>query len=194
MWQKSLQFQFRLATSRTTVFNNNIGQGDPGSLNSIFANQFKCGTLVKLRVFILKVVTLSPHLTFWWTYCNSQSKIYHIAQCQGSRAPMVRHFLVFMCIRQNDIAKISKVPGASRNVNSARAITWLVVVTTMVHFWITVHLHLASFYATKYFRKKIAKGNVYWTKYWIGIERAWLPGRTSPPRWYIYSYNWLFSR
>ena len=52
-----------------------------------------------------------------------------MAQCQGSRAPMVIHFLVFMCIRQNDIAKIPKVPGASRNAHSASSITWLVVVT-----------------------------------------------------------------
>ena len=34
---------------------------------------------------------------------------------------------------------------------------------------ITIHLNLASFYATKYL-KEIARGNVYWTNYWIWIE------------------------
>ena len=41
-----IQFQFLLASSRTTVhaktvFNNNIDPGDLGSLNLIFINQFK---------------------------------------------------------------------------------------------------------------------------------------------------------
>ena len=45
-----------------------------------------------------------------------------------------------------------KVPGAQLNVNPARAIAWFVGVTiSIVHFSITIHLHLASFYATKYF-------------------------------------------
>ena len=44
-----------------------------------------------------------------------------MAQCQqGPRAQMVRLFLVFTYIWQEDVAKISKVPGAPRNVNPAR--------------------------------------------------------------------------
>ena len=35
--------------------NNNIDPGGPGSINLIFANQFKRITRVKVRVFILKV-------------------------------------------------------------------------------------------------------------------------------------------
>ena len=38
-------------------------------------------------------------------------------------------FLVFIYIWQKDVEKISKVPSASRNVNPALAITWLVGVT-----------------------------------------------------------------
>ena len=36
----------------------------PGPLSSIFTNQFKCITWTKLTVFVLKVATLGPHLTF----------------------------------------------------------------------------------------------------------------------------------
>ena len=36
-----LQFQFFLASSRTTVVNNNIDPGGRGPLNLIFTNQFK---------------------------------------------------------------------------------------------------------------------------------------------------------
>ena len=42
---------------------------------------------------------------------------------------MVRLLLVFTYIWQEDVAKISKVPGAPRNENPARAITWLVGVS-----------------------------------------------------------------
>ena len=42
---------------------------------------------------------------------------------------MVRHFLVFTYIWQEDFAKISKVPDVPRNVNLARSITWLVSVS-----------------------------------------------------------------
>ena len=47
----------------------------------------------------------------------------------GPYAQMVRLFLVFTCIWPEDVAKISKVQKAPRNVNPARAITWLVGVT-----------------------------------------------------------------
>ena len=52
--------------------NNNIDPVGPGSLNLIFANQFKRITRVKLRVFILKVANWGPHETFLWTYCNNR--------------------------------------------------------------------------------------------------------------------------
>ena len=44
--------------------NNNIDLGGPGPLNLMFANQFKRITLVKFRVFILKVANSGSHLTF----------------------------------------------------------------------------------------------------------------------------------
>ena len=49
-----------------------------------------------------------------------------MAHRERLRAQMVRLFLVFTCIWQEDDAKFPKVPGASRIVNPARAITGLV--------------------------------------------------------------------
>ena len=52
-----------------------------------------------------------------------------MAQCKG--APLLdgkTFFCLHVCIWKEDLAKISKVPGAPRNVNSARAITCLVSV------------------------------------------------------------------
>ena len=47
----------------------------PGTLNLLFAKQFKCITRVKLRVFILKVANSDPHVTFLRTSCNNQGRI-----------------------------------------------------------------------------------------------------------------------
>ena len=44
--------------------NNNIDPGGPGPFNIMSANQFKRITRVKLTIFILKVATSGPHLTF----------------------------------------------------------------------------------------------------------------------------------
>ena len=79
------------------AFANNIDdQGPRAPLNSIFANQFKCITREKLKVFVLKFAFSGPHPIFLWTQCNSYGQIYHnMAQCQRLRAQMVRHFLVF---------------------------------------------------------------------------------------------------
>ena len=61
---------------------------------------------------------------------SDQGQIYHMAQCQqGPRAYMVRLFLVFTNIGQEDVAIIPKVPGAPSNVYPAPGITWLVDVT-----------------------------------------------------------------
>ena len=51
--------------------------------------------------------------------CNNQGRIYHMAQSQGPRAQMVKLFLVFTYIWQEDVI-IPKVPGAPRIVNPAR--------------------------------------------------------------------------
>ena len=50
------------------------------------------------------------------------------------------------------------MPEAQLNFNPAQAITWLVgvIIYRTVHFSITIHFHLASFYATKSFWKKLA--------------------------------------
>ena len=45
------------------------------------------------------------------------------------RAQMVRLFLVFTYIWQEDVAKIFKVPRAPHNKNLAQAISWLIGVT-----------------------------------------------------------------
>ena len=51
-----------------------------------------------------------------------------MAQCQGPHSQMVRLFLVLAYLARR-FCKISKVPGAPRNVNPALSITWLVSVT-----------------------------------------------------------------
>ena len=43
------------------------------------------------------------------------------ARCQGPRAQMIRLFLAYTYIWLKEFAKISKVPGALSNVNSARS-------------------------------------------------------------------------
>ena len=85
--------------------------GGPGFFNLMFANQFKRITQVKLRGFILKVTNWGTHLTFLWTKCNNQERIWHMEQCPGPRAQTVRFFLVFTCIWQENIAKIPKRQG-----------------------------------------------------------------------------------
>ena len=65
-----------------------------------------------------------------------------MAQYQGPRAQMVRLFLLFTSIWQEDVAKIPEVPGTPRNVYPAGAITWLVGVTIYCTFSITTHIYL----------------------------------------------------
>ena len=47
-----------------TVINNNIDDQEARAPQFNFFNQFKCMARVKLRVFVLKVATSGPHLTF----------------------------------------------------------------------------------------------------------------------------------
>ena len=77
-----------------------------------------------------------------------------MAQCQRPRA-QVRHFFGLHLYLAGNL----KVSGAQLNVNPARTITWFVGVTIYCTYCIsiTIHLHLANFYATKYFRKKLAQ-------------------------------------
>ena len=65
-------------------------------------------------------------------------------------------FLVFTYIWQEDFAKISLVLKAPRKVNAVRLITWLVSVS-IYYFSITIQLHPASFYSTKYLKKLVGK-------------------------------------
>ena len=62
-----IQFQFLVGFLRTTVINNSINVDDQGAqCPSIqtFANQIKCITWEKFKVFFLKVATFGLHLTF----------------------------------------------------------------------------------------------------------------------------------
>ena len=65
---------------------------------------------------------------------------------QRPRAQMLKLFLVFTYIWQEDVAKIPNVPGA-------REIAWLVGVTIYCSIFSigTIYLLLANFYATNYF-------------------------------------------
>ena len=50
-----------------------------------------------------------------------------MAEYQG---PLAQMETFFCYIWQEGVAKISKVPGAARNVNQARVIAWLVIGVT----------------------------------------------------------------
>ena len=52
-----------------------------------------------------------------------------MALAEYTKGPVLRWKDFFCYIWQVDVAKCSKVPGAPRNVNQARVITWLVGVT-----------------------------------------------------------------
>ena len=117
----------------------------PEPLHSIFANQFKCLIQVKLRVFVLKVAISGPRLTLY------ERNAIAMAQCQGPRTQMVRLFFVFVYTWQEDVPKFRKVPGAPRNVNSARAITWLVGVVIYSTIFNNNSPPLYQFLRTKYF-------------------------------------------
>ena len=66
---------------------------------------------------------------------------------------MVRLFLVFTNIWQEDVAIIPKVPGAPRNVYPAPRITWLVDVTIFVPFLNNNSPPPRQFLCTKYLKK-----------------------------------------
>ena len=118
----------------------------------IFTNQFKCANRVKLKVFVLKVATSGPHLTFLSTYkqCNNQGRIYHTADCQELHGQMVRLFFVFTYITPEDVAKNCQGLAQCRSGSGNNMVCESNRHST-VPFSITIHLHLASFYATKYF-------------------------------------------
>ena len=74
---------------------------------------------MKLRISVLKVATLGPHLIFFRYLMQQLGPDLPMAQCQGPRAQTVSLFLVFTHIRQEDVAIISKVPPP-RNANPAQ--------------------------------------------------------------------------
>ena len=74
-----------------------------------------------------------------------------MAQYQGPRAQMVRLFWSSPVFGTKILQKSQSARGPTQ-CKSAQAITWFVGITiSIVYFSITIHLHLASFYATKYF-------------------------------------------
>ena len=81
-----------------------------------------------MESFVLNVPILGPHLPFYERNAMTRAGFTIIwpSTCKGSRAQMVRLFLVFTYIWQENVAKISKVPRAPHNINLARAIAWLV--------------------------------------------------------------------
>ena len=70
---------------------------------------------------------------------------------------MVRLFLVFTYMWQEDVAIIPKVPGAPHNVYRVPGINYMVGTRNhlLYHFLITIHLQLAGFYAQNTFLKII---------------------------------------
>ena len=85
----------------------------------------------EMESFVLKVPILGPHLPFYERNALTRAgfTIMWRSTSKGSRAQMLRLFLVFTYIWQEDVVKIFKVPRAPNNINLARALTWLVGVT-----------------------------------------------------------------
>ena len=72
--------------------------------------------------------------------------------CQGPCAQMVP-FLVVTYIWQEDVVIILKIPGAQAMLIRHKNSTVSKRNHVMYHFSITIHLHLASFYAQNIFEK-----------------------------------------
>ena len=90
----------------------------------MFANQLKCTTRMKLRVFIIKVATSGSHLTFLKRNAITGRDLLYGPVPGALRPDGNTLFLIYTYVWQEDVAKIFKVPGFPRNVNPAWAITW----------------------------------------------------------------------
>ena len=84
---------------------------------------------MKLRVFIIKVATSGSLLTFLKRNAITGRDLPNGPVPGALRSDGKTLFLVYTYVWQEDVAKIYEVPGAPRNVNPARAITWLLSVT-----------------------------------------------------------------
>ena len=65
----------------------------------------------EITSFCSKSCNLRPSSNLFTNVMQNQGRIYRMAQCQGPHAQMVRLFLVFTNIWQEDVAKIPKVQG-----------------------------------------------------------------------------------
>ena len=129
-------------TRSTVITNNSDDQGARAPLNSSFANHFKCITRVKLRVFVLKIASSSPLLTFFYER-NAITRAGFIMHGTVPGPPRSddKTFLIFICIWQEYVAKVPKVPRVpSNNMVSYRRNHRLYPFSIR-----TVHLLLASF-------------------------------------------------
>ena len=79
-----------------------------------------------------------------------------MAQCQWPRAHMVKLFLVFTYIWQEDLAKIFKKPGPWRNVNPAPGYMFRGRNHLLYHFSITIHLSTLPVFTQQNTLKKIS--------------------------------------
>ena len=114
----------------TIVINNDIGNQGPGPPQFNFCQSMYMCDSGEIKSFCPKSCYLSPSSKSFSEH-NAMTRagftIWHGAR--SPRAPIVRLFLAFTYIRQEDVAKISEVPEAPSNVNPAQSTTWLVSVT-----------------------------------------------------------------
>ena len=86
-------------------------------------------------------------------FMSVMQPIYHM--WHSARGPALSWYdflLVLAYIWQEDFAKVSKVPGAPAQCKSGPVKNMVSRRNHVLHhFLITIHFHLASFYATKYF-------------------------------------------
>ena len=104
---------FVTTASRTTVIKKILTTRSPGSPQINFANQFKCRTWVKLTFFFFLNVAISrPSSNLFMNVMQQLGQGLSYGTVPGPCAQMIRLFLIFTYIWQEDFAKTPKEPGA----------------------------------------------------------------------------------
>ena len=105
---------------------------------------------LKLRVFVLKVATSGSHLTFLWTSCVNQGRIYHMAQCPALR--WQNFFCLYLYLAGRCCENLQSARGPAY-YKSGPEITWFVSVTIYCIIFTDNSPPPRQFLRTKYFKK-----------------------------------------
>ena len=131
----------------------------------------------EVRVFVLKVATSGPHLTFFYEYNAITRGELPFGTVPGVPALNCKTFIWSLPIfgrkmfqkSQSTRSPAQSKSGPSNNMQVSR------FDHLVYHFSITILPHLASVTRKNTFEKKKSSGNAHWTNYWICIEGSWTP-------------------